>query len=408
MLGILRTARAEKDCLKMAMALTETAGRAAAPARFVATRLGDLDDPFVTRAAAWATSPFHSLPFLRTLAETLCAAKGVELVLIAVEDAEGAPRALFPFTLGREGGRRVIEGLGLGVADYYIPLTAPGFIPDAAEAKRLWRAVRSALPRADVLRLRNVPRLPLGEPHALSSAAFLTPMGHTSTTIIARNAQGDAIYDIKKLSANRALRKALRRGERWFGPITFAAAETPARIEDALEIMIAQRLQRFASLNRPDILRDPAFVAFYRELALPAVGEPLARLYCLKASDEIVAVIEGLAFAGTFTPLVSSISPDPKYNRLSPGFTAAYFAVEDNLERGCRAYDLSVGELSYKARFHGQTAELFERREALSPRGLPAVLAGRRRTRARRLRRAHPALFAWLRRESRPDEPSDD
>jgi CelD/BcsL family acetyltransferase involved in cellulose biosynthesis len=390
----------------MAMALTETAGRAEALARFTATRLGGLDDPFVARAATWATSPFHSPAFLRTLSG-LCAAKGVELVLIAIADAEGAPRALFPFTLLREGRLRVIEGLGLGVADYYIPLSAPGFAPDAAEAKRLWRAVRSALPRADVLRLRNVPRLPLGEAHALSNAAFLSPMGHAATTIVARDAQGEPIYDIKKLSANRALRKALRRAERWFGPITFAAAETRAEIEAWLEIMIAQRLQRFASLARPDILRDPAFVAFYRELALPAEGEPLARLYSLKAGDEIVAVIEGLAFAGTYTPLVSSISPDPKYNRLSPGFTAAYFAVEDNLERGCRAYDLSVGELSYKARFHGEMAELFERREALSLQGVPAVLAGRLRTRARLFRRAHPALFARLRRDAKTDEPAE-
>jgi CelD/BcsL family acetyltransferase involved in cellulose biosynthesis len=391
----------------MAMALTETASRAGAPARFTAARLAGLDDPVVARAAPWAVSPFHSLPFLRAMAETLCAAKGVELVLIAICDGESAPRALFPFTLMREGGRRVIEGLGLGVADYYIPLTAPGFAPDAAETARLWRAVRGALPRADVLRLRNVPRLPLGAPHALSNADFLTPMGHTSTTIIARNEAGEAIYDIRKLSANRALRMALRRAERRFGPVTFAAAESRAEIEAWLELMIAQRLQRFASLNRPDILRDPAYVAFYRELALPAEGEPLARLYSLKAGDDIVAVIEGLAFAGTYTPLVSSISPDPKYNRLSPGFTAAYFAVDDNLQRGCRAYDMSVGELPYKARFQGQTAELFERREALSPAGLPAVWAGRLRTRARLLRRAHPGLFAWLHRESRPEESAE-
>jgi CelD/BcsL family acetyltransferase involved in cellulose biosynthesis len=391
----------------MAMALTETAGRAEAPARFTATRLRGLDDPFVARAAAWATSPFHSLPFLRALAETLCATKDVELVLIGVADADGAPRALFPFTLMREGGQRVIEGLGLGVADYYIPLTAPGFTPDSAAAKRLWRAVRSALPRADLLRLRNVPRLPLGEAHALSNAAFLTPMGHTATTIIARNALGEAIYDIQKLSANRALRKALRRGERWFGPITFAEAAGRTEIEELLDLMIAQRLQRFASLDRPDMLRDPAFVAFYRALALPAEGEPLARLYRLKAGDDTVAIIEGLAFAETFTPLVSSISPDPKYNRLSPGFTAAYFAVEENLKRGCRAYDLSVGELSYKARFHGQTAELFERREALSLQGIPAVLAGRLRTRARLFRRAHPALFARLHPAPKADEPAE-
>jgi CelD/BcsL family acetyltransferase involved in cellulose biosynthesis len=391
----------------MAMALTETASRAKAPVRFTATRLSGLDDPFVALAARWATSPFHSLPFLRALSETLCAAEGAELLLVAVADGEGSPRALFPFTLMPEGGLRVVEGLGLGVADYYIPLTAPGFVPTERETKRLWRAVRSALPRADVLRLRNVPRLPLGQAHALSNAAFLTPMGHASTTIVARDAQGQAIYDITKLSANRALRKALRRAERLFGPVTFAAAESRAEIEELLELMIAHRLQRFASLDRPDILRDPAFVAFYRELALPAKGEPLARLYCLKAGGEIVAVIEGLAFAETFTPLVSSISPDRKYDRLSPGFTAAYFAVDENLKRGYRAYDMSVGELSYKARFHGQMAELFERREALSPKGVPAVLAGRLRTRARLFRRAHPDLFKLLRREPRTDEPAE-
>jgi hypothetical protein len=52
-------------------------------------------------------------------------------------------------------------------------------------------------------------------------------------------------------------------------------------------------------------------------------------------------------------------------------------------------------------------AELFERREALSLQGVPAGPARRLRTRARRFRRAHPALFARLRRDAKTDEPAE-
>jgi CelD/BcsL family acetyltransferase involved in cellulose biosynthesis len=386
------------DALPMEATRAPSSGHGAVVAtRFVATRLLDLDDPFVGVAAGWAMSPFHSRGFLKAMFETLGAAKGAEMVLIGVANGTGAPTALFPFTLQREGALRVVEGLGLGVADYYVPLTAPGPTLTSDEAKKMWRTVLSALPAADVLRLRNVPKQAVGLSHALTEAPFLRPMGHNATTVVFKNAAGQPIYDIKALSLNRPLRKWVRRLESEFGKVSFAAGETPAEIDALLEAMVSYRRDRFASLGRNDLLADPAAVAFYRRLALPDTGPPLARVYGLRAGDEIVGVIYGMANGDVFTSLISSMSPDARYRRSSLGIMAMYFAIADCLTRGDRAYDLSIGELSYKSRFDGELVELFEYRKALSPRGVLPALAGRFRTRVRVFLRSHPGLAARLR-----------
>ena len=390
-----------------AVALVDDRVVSAPAKRFVATRLARLDDPFVKVAAGWAMSPFHSPSFLKTMFETLGAAQGAEMVLIAVADAAGTPAALFPFTLLREGRLRVLEGMGLGVADYYVPLTAPGPTPTAAQSSQMWHAVLKALPPADMLRLRNVPRQSVGRPHALTEASFLVPMGHNATTVVFKNAAGQPIYDIKSLSLNRPLRKWIRRLEGEFGKVSFGAGETLTELNELLEAMVAYRRARFASLGRQDMLADPAAIAFYRGLALPDAGPPLARVYGLRAGSEIVGVIYGVQSGDTFTSLISSMSPDPKYQRSSPGIMAMYFAIEDCLARGNRAYDLSIGELSYKSRFDGELVELFEYRRALSPRGVLPVLKGRLRTSVRVFLRRHPDLAARLRPNREAPKPAE-
>jgi CelD/BcsL family acetyltransferase involved in cellulose biosynthesis len=396
----------------MTLALSETADSPATSASFVARRLGNLDDPFVAIAGRWAVSPFHTPAFLKVLDEQLCRPRGAELVLIAVSDAHKNPVALFPFTRGRHNGFTVIEGLGHSVADYYVPLTHPDLVLDAAEAQAMWRAVRAQLPAADQLWLKNIPRQALGQAHALSNAAFLEPMGHSATTVVIRNEANELTYDIKALSVNKPLRKWVRRLEGDIGAVSFRAAETPEEIDALLQVMVAYRLERFADLNRPDMLADPNVVAFYRELALPKQGPALARVYGLVAGDEVIGVIYGMPQGDTFTSLISSMSTDQRYARVSPGIMAMYFAINDCVERGNRAYDLSVGELSYKGRYGGELVELFEYREARSLKGWWPTTMAKLRTRARLFRKAHPELIEKFKRKpaqaAAPETPAAD
>ncbi len=63
-----------------------------------------MDDPFLNELDSWARTAFQTKSFLATLAATTAPALGAELAIIGVEDADGAPVAIFPFTLSREGG----------------------------------------------------------------------------------------------------------------------------------------------------------------------------------------------------------------------------------------------------------------------------------------------------------------
>ncbi len=374
----------------------ETAGTSASKA-FHAVRLETLDHPFVRRIAREAATAFASPAYLAALCETLGEAAGAEPVVVAVSDDAGRPVALFPFTLRRNGGLTTVEGLGLGVTDYYAPILAANVELDAGETRRLWRAVVTALPRADLLRLINVPRTLYGRTHALTHAAFLGDMGHAATVMPLAPA-GEPL-DLGAFSVSRDVRRKLKKLGA-IGEVRFAVATDPAGCSALMDALVAFRRDRFAKMGRRDRLDDPGVAAFYRRLA----AEGSARLYGLRVGGEIVAVVYGLAQDGVFTLLIPTMSADPRFEPGSPGLVSLYLSIEAAIAGGDEVFDFSVGDLFYKSRFSTEKVELFEHIEALSRSGIPAMLGIRARTAARLFRQRHAGkveqLKALLRRPS--------
>ncbi|MGV3491585.1 MAG: GNAT family N-acetyltransferase [Devosia sp.] len=338
---------------------------------FRAKRLRGLDDPFLAHLDAWAKTAFQTRGFLATLAATTAPAFGAELTLIGVEDAQGAPVAVFPFTLSRERGVTVAEAVGLGCSDYFVPVTPDSGPLDARDASAVWDAVLGALPPADVARLRNVPRDYDGAEHAFSGATFLSPMGHCASIMpIAPGEKGSG-------DAKRKLNKLQKQGA-----VEFACPTDAAGRDELLDAMFAMRRARFAEMGRSDYLEQPGVQDFYRQLA----ADPIVHLSGLKVDGQVIAVVYGLLHKGRFTLLIPTMTADERWAPFSPGLVAMHLVIEHGRAAGWHMFDFSVGDLQYKSRFGAQKVELFEVQRALSLRGVVPVMVARLRSAARTMR----------------------
>ena len=380
----------------MTLAISSDDVRSRPAARFVARRLSGLDDPILAHLDEAATSVFETRTFLASLFATIGTAARADLIVIAVADEAGEPLAVFPFSLRREHGLRVIEGMGLGVSDYYVPVSLTGRQVDAAGATTMWRSVIAALPPADIVRLRNVPLVPFGSSHVLSKAPFLKPMGHASTTLRLRDAAGAVVVAPDQMSVARDVRRKERKLAA-IGPLSFIEATTGEEVDALLAAMVRFRRARFEILDRADKLTEPAVEDFYRALAV-ASDKPPARLFGLRVGDEVVAVVYGFSHDGVFTIIIPTMSADDRWQAGSPGLVALHKAIEHCIAAGYRIFDFSIGALQYKTRFGADTIDLFELQQAMSLRGIPTVMLARLRSRFRTFLKQHPAFDARFRR----------
>jgi CelD/BcsL family acetyltransferase involved in cellulose biosynthesis len=364
-------------------------------ARFVARQLAGLHDPLLAQLDRAATSAFETSAFLAALFATIGRATGAAPLIIAVANEDGDPIAIFPFSIRRAHGLRVVEGMGLGLSDYYVPVSLAGGEFDAASATAIWRSVIAALPPADIVRLRNVPVEPFGTTHVLSKAPFLRPMGHASTTLRLCDAGGAEIVVPDQMSVARDVRRKERKLAA-LGPLTFTEAREPEQIDALLEAMVRFRRARFEMLGRSDRLAEAGVEDFYRVLAT-APDRPLARLFGLRVGGEVVAVIYGFSHHGVFTLIIPTMSADERWQAGSPGLVALYMAIDHCLSSGYCVFDFSVGAMQYKTRFGAEVVELFEHRQALSLLGVPSVMLGRARTWLRTFLGRHPAFGARFR-----------
>lgn len=353
----------------------------AAAVRYTARRV-TLDDAFVAAIARSAATAFATPAFLAALFDTVGTVNKAEPVLIGVSDAAGRPVALFPFTLRRTGGLRRIEGLGFGVADYYTPILAGPADPEA-----LWRAVRRALPPADLVRLSNVPPELYGEAHALTAARFLRPMGHGSTILTLR--PGGRPVDPDSFSAARDVRRKLKKLEA-IGPVVCFRGETDAEKAGLMSALLRFREDRFGKLGRADKLDEPGIADFYLRLLDSGVAE----IWGLTVGGETVAVVYGLRHRGVFTLIIPTMTAETRYEAGSPGLVSMFMTIARCIAAGDRVFDFSLGALHYKTRFGADKLELHEHVEARSLLGVVPALTVRARSAARVWRQRHPRAEA--------------
>jgi len=367
---------------------------AAAVNRFIARREDDRDDlaaRWDARAADGAATAFQSGRWVATWYSTIGPAVGAPLRIAVHDRATGVLAALLPLVVRTVARCRVVEFADCGVSDYNAPVLGPAAPADAPGAELFWAAVRTALPDADLVRFKRMPREIEGRVNPLALLAAARASTGSSNVVAIDGSWADFLATLKG-----TLRRQVARHWRAFlrhDGARFRHVTDPAEAAPILAALERQQSARLRGRGVPYALDAPHLAAFYRKLLADSLGEGSVVLTALTCGDEVVAVLLGIARGATYVMLRMSIG-GVEWSACSPGRMVILQTMKMLHARRCRYFDFSIGDYDYKRRLGATSRPLVELTVPLSPRGWPlAAVEG-----AKRLVRGNRALADLARR----------
>lgn len=350
---------------------------------------------WATAAGLEAATPFQSARWLDGWYAIMAGGGDVTPLPVLVREAgeAGAAVALLPLVLRREAGRRLVEFADRGITDYNAPLLGPGAPADREGGLALWRAVRAALPAADLALLTKMPVEVGGRPNPLAllpGTAASNVFGNVLTI-------GDDFAAWRRQHLTKHARKELDRSWRVFARhegASFRRVADPADAGRVFDDLARMQRERIAGSGRPYILDDPDHDRFHRHLVETGLADGSLILAALEAEGQTVAALLGIADGRCFAMTRLSHAGGERWHASSPGRLVIEKTMEHLHGSGCRVFDFTIGDYAHKRRFEVSRVPLVELTSALSARGLPRL--GRDRVKAFVKRR--PALAQAARR----------
>jgi len=360
---------------------------------FIAEQV-DAVEPFLARCARLsdaATLPFHSANWLRAWYATFGRAEGHAPVLVAVRHragaADSADAVLLPLVAHREHGISVVEFADGGVVDYVAPLLAQhwqGQLPAQQAAKALWLAVQAALREQghDLLRVHKMLVHMLEEqgsqPNPLALALRTSPCEMFGNQFSV--SQGTD-WEAWRRSLDKRVRKEIERCWRVFQrspEARFEHVTDPAAALALFEALEQQQSQRMQALQPHYLLDAPECRAFYRQAIAGGVASGEVVLTALRDGDHVVSALFGLANGHRYIGLRQSLGGEA-WKTCSPARLLDEQTARALHGQGRRHFDFGIGDYHHKQALQMTSIPLVDACQALSPRGLPAVLAWRAR-----------------------------
>ncbi len=315
-------------------------------------------------------------------------AENFQPLLVTVADTQaGASVMALPLVRCREGGLQVIAFADAGLTDYNAPILGAAAPRDATGAQGIIKAIRAALPMADVLHFGKMPVMVGHLPNPLA----LLP--HSRASTLAGNIlHMPGAWEDWHRGLERTFRKELERSLRVFLKHDgaqfrrFTERAEIARIYAQLKI---QQRERIGELGLPYILDQPESEAFYDQL----VAEGGAILTALTVGEEVIAALLGIA-EGEHYAMVRLSTAGAKWKTCSPGRLLIERTMQMLHGEGFHMFDFTIGDYAYKRRMGVSPLELREMTLALSWRGWPVVAKERLKT----VIRSRPQLRALAKR----------
>lgn len=382
--------------------MTETAGHSAAATAIAGTSADGVAGAFQARHAPdWSRfaddpdvtiwSPFQNPIWIESWYATLGREQGIRPYPVEVRDGRGRFAALLPLVIITRAGRTIVTFPDDNLTDYNAPLLGPAAPASAADAKAFWKAVCSALPKADLFALRKSPYLLHGRANPLSllAGAGLCAVNGNLISV------GESFADYHR-SLGKPVRSEFDRSWRVFNRDAPGARYTTitdaAQAERYLDAMDLQQRARFEETNARFSLDASSPKAFYRALAARGLPRGYTYIGALECDTEIVATLIG--FVQGRRIVVTRISNAGKaWAACSPGRLVLHRAMMDLHAKGVREFDFSIGNYDYKRRFKVEPIPLFDLFIPLSPRGLVPTARARIASRLRK----YPQLDRRLR-----------
>ena len=323
-------------------------------------------------AADGCATPFQDPVWLENWFAAIGLARAVEpLFLIIRRQGEVRPCLILPLITRLENGLAVIEPPDLGLTDYNAPLVARGERFSEIEKRMLWRAIREALPKADIFRFLKMPEEIDGLPNPLlvHGIARRSPFNTNLLTIA-----GD--WQSYHHSLEPRFRREIERSWRVFQKsegATFTLIEDKDEAIARFDQLAAQQAAKMARIGSDYRLDTPAIDAFYHALIADGLGSGYVRIGMLSAKGELVGAVLGIARGPVFAMLRLS-SGSEAWSRCSPGRLVLYKTMEALHGQGFKQFDFTIGDYDYKRRLGVERKPLYTLIEALSLRGRPVQM----------------------------------
>jgi len=352
------------------MSWGEYAGRssvsAAAPSR---ASLGidiDIVSDLASVEALWrafqrdaSCTPFQTFEWMSAWQRTIGSATGAEPVVVTLH-RHGRTAAVIPLAFQSRGFLRQVTFLGNALCDYNGPLLAPGFAKLFPPMLFLatWEEIKRRLYkryRYNLLVLDKLPERVADQRNPfLALPTFRNASGAHS---MALGEDWETFYAAKRSSTTRRSDKAKRRKMEAYGAVNFVQASDAAAASRILETLIAQKTQWFGSRGIPVLFREPGVPQFFRELITAAPN--LVHISELKIGDVCAAANFGLRFKGTYFHVLASHGEGPA-TRFGPGVLHLRELFQFAIQSGCRTFDFTIGDESYKSEWADKKTPLFD------------------------------------------------
>jgi CelD/BcsL family acetyltransferase involved in cellulose biosynthesis len=341
-------------------------------------------------------TPFQALAFLEPF-YAYAGANTTPLLMEVARAGQSGSLMLMPLLMRQSHGITKIEGADLGLADYVAPIAVEGFKPSNVDLEAIRQALLAALPQADLLSFKKMPR-DLGtetiNPFALLQGS--TGMGISTKVLDLRDPACLSHY--RRAGIYKDGMRQLRRLQKK-GMVEFRVAATAQDADLLFAELVDQRLARFEAAARPDPLTDSNVQDFYRTMICSGVPKGKVLFAGLFMDGVCIATDLGLVQDDTHFGIFTTMRSGP-LNTYSPGTIAFMMMLDETVARGIDYYDIGVGEFPYKDRLKGQSRPLYEWNKALTVKGHIAVADLSLRRNVRVGLKHYPALrqpAMWLR-----------
>jgi CelD/BcsL family acetyltransferase involved in cellulose biosynthesis len=312
--------------------------------------------------------------------ESFGRARGTEVLLVLIADAQGNPLLAIPLGVETHYGIRVLSFLDAAVSDYNAPIVYPGWYELAARFPQIWDKLVGLLPRFDILFLT---KMPSHINHAENPMLELrVTEGIVSGHCAVLPATPEAAAKRVPPQAKTTRRKQRRLSE--LGKLSFLVATTAADRERVLDSVIQQKRRKYIDTRGFDGFERPGFRDYYAELTQHSGPNGPAHLSALLIDDRIIASHWGLVMGDRFYSLMPAFDSDPHWSRYSPGRILLEDLIEWSIKNGLKNFDFGVGDEPYKDEYCEEKIRLYDHMASGSLQGVLVVFSSKRINRLRR------------------------
>lgn len=306
---------------------------------------------------------------------------GAEPVLVILRNARsGEFVAALPLAVYRQGGLKTAGFIDFGVGDYGAPLLGRSDQSQQFAGDRLLKAIASALPGVDLLRLEKMPDEVGGVRNLLATASAAR-----SSRFHANRLEVEGSVEAFVASRGKKYRKEAERCWRRLNDLgegRLVQATSAQEVDATYGLLERWQSQRHHDAGHDYGLDCPHMSRFYRDLAIRGLGDGFARIFTLYAGNEPIAALYGITSGRTFT-LLRIADAGRAYSAVSPGRMIVLQAMRALVAEGVAEFDMGIGDYPFKRWIGCRSLPLVDIVQPLSARALPRVAWERARGWAR-------------------------